>query len=315
MTIDKSKTQNSPFGVNTSTATANLRQTFNNTQNWTVPAGVNGIWVHLTGGGAGGTSKSTTNNSNGQGGVGGNGVFGYTPVTPGSTVGITIGAGGAGGTIGASINEDQIYGGAGGRTDVNTVGTCWSAGGGQRGGVSNLTNTEWAQGFSGKMLGVSRQQLVFGQATNSPRIVSLYPQGSNTGTRTSREGVGVGGLVGPASWNGNASQSFRSGGNSHLGGAAGGSSVTNISGAGGGGNGGNQGLTGYTGGAGAAYVSPNSGGGGGGAGIAGNGGAASGNNGGTGGAGGGGGGGGGGNNATTGCSAGAGGAGAVLIYY
>jgi hypothetical protein len=301
MTVDKSKLQNSPFGAIV-TNTVTLRHTFNTTQNWTVPNTVNGIWVHLAGGGTGGSSKQTTGQTGGgQGGSGGNGVFGYTPVIPGSTVGITIGAGGAGGII-----TNDVVGKAGGITLVNTSGTCWVAGGGLSPQSQNGTNGFNQVGFNGKLHGVSRQQIVFSDRANSGRITPLFGL---------KEGVGFGGCQDGWDYNASNFSSQREGKSSIYGGGSGGGSVTNSVNGGNGQAGGAQNSTGNTGGAGAAFVNTNSGGGGGGAGIAGNGGAASGRDGGVGGAGGGGGGGAGAANANTGCVPGTGGAGAVLIYY
>jgi hypothetical protein len=308
MTVDKSKLQNSPFGASPTNA-VNLRQTFNNTQNWTVPNTVSGIYVHLVGGGSGGGSRNTGGQTaNGKGGTGGNGVFAYTPVVPGSTVGITIGAGGAGGTL--RPNTDNLQEGeAGGLTYVNTSGASWVAGGGMKGATQNTTNTYNGFGYQGKIYGTSRQQIVFSDKANSGRINQLF---------SVKEGAGFGGGQDEWAYNGsnaNSQNSERIGQDSRYGGGSGGGAVTNSNLGGNGATGGNQIATGRTGGAGAAWVTVNSGGGGGGAGIAGNGGAASGTNGGAGGAGGGGGGGGGAANANTGCTGGAGGAGAVLIYY
>lgn len=307
MTLEKSKNQNSPFESPSNISAPTLRQTFNTTQNWTVPDGVYGIWVHLAGGGAGGNSRTTTQAVNGTGGSGGNGTFAYTPVTPGSTVGITIGAGGNGGTIQTNI-VNATYGNEGGTTFVNTVGASYSAGGGWRTSSINTTNAINGWGFVGKLGGMIRQQVLFSPKSLSPRTAYLW------GTR---EGSGFGGLT--SEWDYNSANptqnNNRIGRDSTYGGASGGGASTNNSNAGGGGSGGNQLLTGYTGGVGANYVQTNSGGGGGGAGIAGNGAAGSGTNGGAGGAGGGGGGGGGVGGASLGCTGGAGGAGAVLIYY
>lgn len=317
MTIDKSKIQNSPFETTSNFAAPNLRQTFNNTQNWTVPDGVYGIWVHLAGGGAGGNSRVTgATQPNGSGGSGGNGVFGYTPVTPGSTVGITIGAGGNGGTISANVVATS-YGNEGGKTVVNTSGTCWAAGGGWRPRGYNTTNRNVGESFTGKLYGVTRQQIVFGPKTNSPRSAYLFNNASEPLTGVEfREGVSFGGTNEAYTYDqASDSNQTRSGLRSLYGGGSGGGSVTNAPQGGNGGNGGNQVITGYTGGTGATYAQTNAGGGGGGAGIAGNGASTNTTNGGAGGAGGGGGGGGGANSANTGCTGGAGGAGAVVIYY
>ena len=305
MTVNKSKLKNSPFETVVTNA-VNLRQTFNNTQNYTVPNTVSGIWIHLAGGGQGGSSRNTGGQTaNGAGGTGGNGVFAYTPVTAGSTIGITIGAGGAGGTLTANTSSVQV-GLAGGITYVNTSGASFVAGGGLGNGTPDAANTFNQNGYQGKLYGLSRQQIVFSDKTNSGRISQLF---------AIKEGVGYGGAQQGWGYNESSLASARQGQNSVYGGASGGGAVTNSAGGGNGQDGGVQNLTGRTGGTGVTYAATNGGAGGGGAGIAGNGAAGSGTTGGAGGAGGGGGGGGGANSANSGCTGGAGGAGAVLIYY
>jgi hypothetical protein len=159
-------------------------------------------------------------------------------------------------------------------------------------------------GISGKMFGVTRQQIIFTPRETSPRISVQWPY---------KEGISPGGTHQNLWQYSTATVVTRTGGNSIYGGGGGGGAggqFSNLAGA----PGGNSLFNSNTGGAGANYALANSGAGGGGAGIAGNGGAGSGNTGGAGGSGGGGGGGGGIVNANVG-TGGAGGSGAVLIYY
>ncbi len=234
MALDKSKSQNSPFNVDASIPSISLRQTFNTTQNWTVPDGVYGIWVLLAGGGGGGNGKLSTG-AGGQAGSGGNGTFGYTVVTPGSTVGITIGAGGNGGTYQTTV-VDGLIGNEGGVTSVNTVGTCWSAGGALRSGTPNTTNVQQAVTYIGKTYGITRQQIVFGPKSTTPRtaISFKYSEGSGTGG------------VGPSGDYSTMTNANANGNNSTYGGAGGGTAVASQATAGG--IGGNQLITGYAGG-------------------------------------------------------------------
>ena len=303
MTFDKTKDTNSAFEAPANITGVNLRHTVTNTQNITLPNTVSGIWVHMAGGGSGGTGRINANPASGFGGSGGVGLFGYTSVTPGSTVGITIGAGGAGGVSNTNV-VDANLGGDGGTTSVNTTGTCWKVGSGERGLHWNTPNQVIGNTSSGKMFGVTRQQIIFTPRETSPRISVQWPY---------KEGISPGGTHQNLWQYSTATVVTRTGGNSIYGGGGGGGAggqFSNLAGA----PGGNSLFNSNTGGAGANYALANSGAGGGGAGIAGNGGAGSGNTGGAGGSGGGGGGGGGIVNANVG-TGGAGGSGAVLIYY
>lgn len=305
MSLDKTST-NTPFIVTTNVPIPNLRQTFNNTQNWTVPSGVNGIWVHLVGGGAGGNGRVNSPVQNGQGGSGGCYTVGYTPVTPGETVGITIGAGGSGG---ASQNTDSgnQYGGSAGDTFVNTTnGMSFGAGGGKTSSTFNSSNGALGQGFTGPLYGVTRQIIAFSSLNINPHQSIIFGTGEQEGSGYGAAPEGNFNVNTTGTRNGNAST---------LGGASGAAGSTNGAGSAGG-TGGAQNMYAYNGGNGVAGAASNAGGGGGGAGIAGNGGNASGASGGAGGAGGGGGGGGGtaGGTANT-ANGGAGGAGCVKVYY
>lgn len=300
MSVDKSRNI-LPFDASIPiSAPPSLKQTFNNTQNWTVPSGVNGIWVHLVGGGGGGTARINSNQINGTGGAGGNATIGFTPVTPGETIGITIGAGGSGGVVQTNDTGNQL-GNAGGDTFVNTSGTSWGAGGAIKAGPSSSTNAQTSGTRGGLKWGMTRQQIKFGSKNQSPRLLqTFWAQGL--------EGCWGGGVNATINYNGSSNTSIN-GQSATYAGASGGFGSTNgtnvVS------SGGNSNIYGFNGGTGGNNIS---GGGGGGAGIAGNGGAGSGYNGGAGGAGGGGGGGGSGLT-NAGGNGGAGGAGCVKIYY
>lgn len=88
-----------------------LRATINTTSNWTVPTGVKAIMFVLAGGGGGGSARA---GDGGAGGGAGGVLIRAVPVTPGSNLGITIGAGGTGATSG---NNDN--GNAGGSSSIS----------------------------------------------------------------------------------------------------------------------------------------------------------------------------------------------------
>ena len=89
-------------------------QLFTSSGTWTVPDGVNMIWVDAVGGGDGGAGGYASATSGG-GGAGGIPTIPFVmcrfPVTPGETLAITVGAGGIGGAVGAR-------GGLGGITKI-----------------------------------------------------------------------------------------------------------------------------------------------------------------------------------------------------
>lgn len=76
----------------------NGTQTFNATGTFTVPTGVNRVWVQVWGAGGGGAGGAAANG--GSGGPGGGYAELPCAVTPGSAIAVTIGAGGTGGAVG-----------------------------------------------------------------------------------------------------------------------------------------------------------------------------------------------------------------------
>jgi len=114
-----------------------LRATLTNTQNYTVPGGVNAIYVGVIGAGGGGAGGNTSAGTRGGGGGAGGFFTGAIPVFGNQVLSMVVGAGGsagnggmpgnAGGTGGASYvaisNLLYVgYGGNGGNTNANTNG-------------------------------------------------------------------------------------------------------------------------------------------------------------------------------------------------
>jgi hypothetical protein len=135
MAVNKSSRLNISSNTSSGNTLPTLRQTFNNTQNWTVPTGVQGIIVVLSGGGAGGGSANSGNNFGGSGGGGGGTGIEALGVIPGDTVAVTIGAGGNGGAGGST--SDGV---AGGITTVGVGNTLLTANGGREGRAGNNNN-------------------------------------------------------------------------------------------------------------------------------------------------------------------------------
>lgn len=115
-------------------------QLFTTSGTWTVPAGVNLIWVDMVGGGGGGGGGHASATTGGGGGGGPSGVwFRWYPcvVVPGETLSVTIGAGGAGGSVGVSGGSggDTVLSGGTDRLATHTSGFGF-AGSATNGGAS-----------------------------------------------------------------------------------------------------------------------------------------------------------------------------------
>jgi hypothetical protein len=246
LTLDGSNTSLADGSTITWSTVGNQRQT-----NWTVPAGVNWIWVEVWGAGGGGNGSS--GQYGGDGGGGGGFATRRCAVMPGASLAISVGIGGVGANYGASTG--------GGSSSVGTCVTVTGGGGSNAnigGGISTISPPGYGYQNSGTgML--------------SPATI-LIPNGTTANAiRPDLGGAGAGrqtasgpGIAGGASVCG--------------GGGGGGGAYTNATGGSGGASG-----CGGTGGAGGAYVSPTytacaagtaPGGGGGGAGLEGNGGGA-----------------------------------------
>lgn len=110
-------------------------QTFTSSGTFTVPEGVDKVYVILVSAGAGGGGGGKGASYGGDGGGGGASAFSLATVvgtTPGGLVSVTIGAGGAGGAGGGSANG--YNGGSGGVTTFGTVMVIGSTSGGSGGG-------------------------------------------------------------------------------------------------------------------------------------------------------------------------------------
>lgn len=275
-----------------------LQQTITSSGSVTIPAGIEWVYVVLTGAGG------SMGNDRG-GGAGGGGVaWGWTPAQNVCIIGAS-----AAGQRGGYSRYGHIIAGGGGRFHASIAPT--GAGGILGGG-----------GAGGATVGITNGQTnMYGMPNNAGAIGTQAPDsvsgGSGSGAVATANTVGFkggngisGGGGGIQNATGATNETAGAGGDGMVGG--GGGSVAQTTGTRTGGKGGNGiGIDGtiYTGGAGSVGVNTN-GAGGGGAGIAANGGAASGVNGGNGGLGGGGGGG-----SAIATSQGVGGAGILYIWY
>jgi hypothetical protein len=116
---------------------ARITQTFTTNQTWTVPDNVYLLEVFMVGGGGGGGGGG----GNGAGGGGGGGQVVLTrnvQVTPGQSIGITIGAGGAGGAVGSV-----------GLSGSSTIFGSLSAVGGNPGGVAGTSGGSTSRSILG----------------------------------------------------------------------------------------------------------------------------------------------------------------------
>jgi len=316
MTISKTNPQKFVGGYKANTGgVPSLRQTFTNTTNWTVPAGVNAVYAIAIGGGAGGSWGSTTNleQYGGYGGAGGGFGGAQLAVTAGGTVAIVIGQGGTGGS-----GTTQPQGNAGGQSRA-TYGNAYVFANGanqSRPGTSTTDLTSGSSRGSGGFVytGIGK--------TYSPGFAITLNNG-DLGNRSLERAY----IWSNADWTNQFGVNLSGAGYAASAGAGGSPSTTPSGIAGGGGNGPTAGGAGgghsssvlprggfsgaYTGGLSFRNVTHSRVAGGGGAGYLADGGAATNTAGGAGGSGGGGGGGG----ASTSAVGGAGGAGAVLIYY
>lgn len=102
-------------------------------RNWTVPAGVTSVTVHVVGGGGGGGTAQEVLNG-GAGGGGGSGGYGASTfsVTPGDNLGINVGGGGGGGQT--SGRGSVANGGGGGSSNITRNGAVMAYGNGGGGG-------------------------------------------------------------------------------------------------------------------------------------------------------------------------------------
>ena len=208
-------------------------QLFTSSGTWTVPAGVNMIWVDAVGGGDGGAGGFASAESGG-GGAGGQGMIPFVmyrfPVVPGESLSISVGDGGVGGAVGAR-------GGLGGTSRIlgsihrlstvtsGSIGPGAAPGTATLGGAANAIQSIYAPFYTGETI----------RAAGGTNAIKSSASGSGGAPATAGSAAGGAQLNGEPQW-------YKAGGNAvgNLGG--GGTGAGNIYGVGGkGGNGGQAG--------------------------------------------------------------------------
>lgn len=196
-------------------------QTFTASGTFTVPAGVDKVYVILVSAGAGGGGGGKGTSYGADGGGGGASAFSLATVvgtTPGAGVSVTIGAGGAGGAGGSDGNGAN--GGSGGVTTFGTVivtgstsaggaggSSVYGGGGGGGGSIGSTGGAGGAGGTTGggggagssAASGVGIKTVATGGLANSGGAgtggTSIYSNGSNGGLSSGSTG-GAGGAGG-----------------------------------------------------------------------------------------------------------------------
>lgn len=162
---------------------------FNADDTWTVPLGVETIFVSAIGGGAGGASREYSldgiafPSSVNPGGSSGFVVNSYMPVTPGEILTVTVGLGGAagGGTVGSGT-----LGGSGGNSSVAGASQTLTAEGGTNSNSLVVTNTVGGTDYS------YRQPLSFSRSGSSASAGGLVINTSVNGQSSAYATGGVG---------------------------------------------------------------------------------------------------------------------------
>jgi hypothetical protein len=160
-----------------------------------VPSGVNALDVKLTGAGGGGGGGHATGGGGGGGGASPETDWISLPVTPGSTLTVTIPAGGAGGAVGANGSDGGIT------TLTGALVVCPASGYGERGFAGAAANggmggftvgdaglvTPGTRASGGAAAGASSAQY-----TNGIVAPLLYASGGGAGAGTGSGGGGGG---------------------------------------------------------------------------------------------------------------------------
>jgi hypothetical protein len=167
-----------------------VRQTFTNSQTWTVPQGVTQVIAVVIGGGGGGGASGIDSSYTAGGGGGGGGIYAVQiPVTPGETMTALIGQGGAGGFTTSFITFS--YGGTGGFSSIAYKGQIYQAGGGTPGYSGNTGSVETGYGNRGQTTTYNSFGS-FRSSTTLPTTFVGYSFSSYTGN--------LGGLSPEATW-------------------------------------------------------------------------------------------------------------------
>ncbi len=192
-----------PYKLPTLTPDVSRMNAFGVSANWVVPSGISQARVRVWGAGGGGA---------GAGGSGGGYTEGYFPVTPGTTVAITVGQGGTSGLSGGTTsfgNSAAATGGApGGSGSANSVGVASASGGAGSGGALSLPGQFGQNGLafpSGGLVGGTGGAAfgganTFGPAgstsTNLGGLNGGFPgAGGSGGIANGAGGTGANGLV------------------------------------------------------------------------------------------------------------------------
>lgn len=151
---------------------------------WTVPAGIQSVWVVAVGGG-GASGAGVSNQWWGAGGGGGQVASENVSVTAGNTITITVGAGGNAGDGGSSTFG--VVSAAGGKAPINTDRRGGVSGSNQVGGLSGLTGT--ASGGGGGALGAGSGMNAGAGVSSSITDTAIEYGGGGTGYNGSASGT------------------------------------------------------------------------------------------------------------------------------
>lgn len=154
------------------------------TCDWTVPAGIQSVWVVAVGAG-GASGAGVSNQWWGAGGGGGQVASENVSVTAGNTITITVGAGGNAGDGGSSTFG--VVSAAGGKAPINTDRRGGVSGSNQVGGLSGLTGT--ASGGGGGALGAGTGMNAGAGISSSITDTAIEYGGGGTGYNGSASGT------------------------------------------------------------------------------------------------------------------------------
>ncbi|MDW5300762.1 MAG: hypothetical protein SA378_11610 [Sedimentibacter sp.] len=217
-------------------------ETLTNGTSWTVPSGVNRIWVWMCGGGAGGNKGGSSSNIGGAGGASGQPTFFTQAVTAGQVLPYSIGAGSAGRstvdtTSGgkATAGGDTVFNGVTAKGGQVTTETNAGYGGkGGAGGGAGAYNSNGAAGGSGLTLsnGGTCSPYTGGAGSGIELLqtggkcpfnnVTYCGAGGGSGMRTNASNGGAGGAGGGGAGGTGGGASSTAGANGTLYGAGGG---------------------------------------------------------------------------------------------
>ncbi len=198
-----------PFKLPALTPGVSRMTAFGESGSWTVPSGISQVRARVWGAGGGGGGGG---GGAGAGGSGGGYTEGYFPVTPGTTIAITIGVGGssglAGGTTSFGAFASASGGAPGGSGTSDGSGIASTSGGAGSGGSFNMPGQFGQNGLvfpSGGLVGGTGGAAYTGAAafgpagstsTNLPGLDGAFAgAGGSGGIADAAGGTGANGLV------------------------------------------------------------------------------------------------------------------------